>query len=301
MVAVPSVRVGAPVTHDKLTVFPLYLEAPAAPNYRLADEALADGSAVVEEVTEGGSVPNLAVDNKSEGLVLFVEGQELQGAKQNRVLNTSVLIAAKTKTVLPVSCVEQGRWRYTSKQFTSSDYYSSSKMRQVLKKSVNESTLSGGGHSSDQGAVWTEVSRQMSSAGSSSPTMAMADTVRDHRPHIDRTAAEVAYAEGAAGLAIAVGGKLVSVDLFDAPETCKKVWPRVIRGVAMDAMEEKAAAALSVDEVQAAVASLRSEPWQAVAAAGAGEEQRSESEKWHGSVLTLNGNLVHGSLITAAV
>jgi hypothetical protein len=109
MVAVPSVRVGAPVTYDKLTVFPLFLEAPARSNYRLAEEALADGSAVVEEVTEGGSVPNLAVDNKGETLVLFVEGQELRGAKQNRVLNTSVLIAAKTKTVLPVSCVEQGR------------------------------------------------------------------------------------------------------------------------------------------------------------------------------------------------
>lgn len=300
MVAVPSVRVGTPVTHDKLTVFPLYLEAPAAPSYRLADEALADGSAVVEEVTEGGSVPNLAVDNKSETLVLFVEGQELRGAKQNRVLNTSVLIAARTKTVLPVSCVEQGRWRYVSKQFTSSDYYSSSKMRQVLKKSVNESTLSGGAHSSDQGAVWTEVTRQMTSVGSTSPTMAMADTVSQHRPHLDRTAAEVAYAEGAAGLAIAVGGKLVSVDLFDAPETCKKVWPRVIRGVAMDAMEEKAAAAISADEVRAAVASLRSEPWKSVAAAGAGEEQRSESEKWHGSVLTLDGSLVHGSLIATA-
>jgi len=60
-------------------------------------------------------VPNLAVDNKGERFVLFVEGQELRGAKQNRVLNASVLIAAHTKTVIPVSCVEQGRWRYVSK------------------------------------------------------------------------------------------------------------------------------------------------------------------------------------------
>lgn len=300
MVAVPSVRVGAPVTHDKLTVFPLYLEAPAVPNYRLADEALADGSAVVEEVTEGGRVPNLAVDNKGAALVLFVEGQELRGAKQNRVLNTSVLIAAHTKTVLPVSCVEQGRWRYVSKQFTSSDYYSSSKLRCVLKKSVTESTTTGRGHSSDQTAVWSEVTRQMRSVGSTSDTMAMADTMSHHRPAIDRTAAEVAYAEGAAGLAVAVGGKLVSVDLFDAPETCQKVWPRVIRGVAMDALEEQSVAVVSPEEVTAAITSLRTEPWQSVAAAGAGEEQRSESPRWHGSVLTLNGTLVHGSLITTS-
>ena len=263
MVAVPSVRVGAPVTHDKLTVFPLFLEAPARSNYRLAEEALADGSAVVEEVTEGGSVPNLAVDNKGETLVLFVEGQELRGAKQNRVLNTSVLIAAKTKTVLPVSCVEQGRWRYVSKNFTSSDTYASSKLRKVLKSSVNVAACSGGGHSSDQGAVWSEVSRQMASLGSTSTTMAMADTVTSHKPVIDRHVAEVAYAEGAAGLAVAIGGKIVSVDLFDAPQTCKKVWPRVVGGVALDAMEEQGNSTVTAEEVQAAaLASLKTEPWQ---------------------------------------
>lgn len=297
MVAVPSVRVGSPITHDKLTVFPLYLESRVSPHYRLSEEALADGTAVVEEVSEGGSVPNLAVDNKGDTLVLFVEGQELRGAKQNRVLNTSVLIAAKAKTVLPVSCVEQGRWRYVSKQFASSEYYSSSKLRKVLKKSVTDSTLSGGGHGSDQSAVWGEVKRQMNSLGSTSDTMAMADTMTSHKPAIDRHIENVVYADGAAGLAVAVGGKLVSVDLFDAPETCKKVWPRIISGMAMDAMEEQNTATISTADVTSAVESLKTEPWQAVPAAGAGEEQRSESARWHGSVLTLNGNLVHGSLV----
>ncbi|MBY0457883.1 MAG: hypothetical protein K2V38_11135, partial [Gemmataceae bacterium] len=168
MVAIPSVRVGQVVNHDKLSVFPLFLEAPSAPAYRLSEEALADGSAVVEEVSDGGSVPNLAVNNTGDALVLFVEGQELRGAKQNRVLNTSVLVAAKTKTVLPVSCVEQGRWRYVSKEFAASEFHGSSKLRAVLRRSVNHSTMSGGGHTSDQGAVWTEVSRQMTSLGATS-------------------------------------------------------------------------------------------------------------------------------------
>lgn len=299
MVAVPNVRVGAPVSHQKLTVFPLFLEAPAAPNYRLSEEALADGSAVVEEVTEGGSVPQLAVDNKADSLVLFVEGQELRGAKQNRVLNASVLIAAHTKTVLPVSCVEQGRWRYVSKKFTSSDTHSSSKLRAVLKKSVYDSCTSGGGHRSDQGAVWGEVSRQMSSLGSTSMTMAMADTVTTHKPAIERHVAEVPYAEGAAGLAVAVGGKIVCVDLFDASETCRKVWPRVISGMVLDSLEEKDVAPVSEADVQTALDSLRTADWKAVPAAGAGEEQRAESERWHSSVLTLNGSLIHGSLVSA--
>jgi hypothetical protein len=300
MVAVPNVRVGSPITTDALTVFPLFLEAPHAPRYRLSEEALADGTAVVEEVSEGGSVPNLAVDNKGEAFVLFVEGQELKGAKQNRVLNTSVLIGAKSKTVLPVSCVEQGRWRYVSKGFAPSGSYGSSKLRAVLKRSVNESTMSGGGHSSDQGAVWAEVSRQMSSLGTASATMAMADTVAHHKPEIDRRVASVPYTEGAAGLAVAVGGKLVSLDIFDAPETCAKVWPKVMSGFVMDAMEEKSAhAAVPETEVSAALDALRTGDWKPVAAAGAGEETRTQSAKWNGSVLALDGALVHGSLVSA--
>src|SRR5262249_16568343 len=155
-------------------------------------------------------------------LVLFLEGQELRGAKQNRVLNTSVLIAAKAKTLLPVSCVERGRWRHVSKHFTGSDTYASAKLRAVLKSSVSRTAGTGGGHPSGQGAVWGEVGRQMASLGAESATAAMADTYEAHKPHVEKTIAEVKYAEGAAGLAVAVGGKIVSVDLFDAPATCQK-------------------------------------------------------------------------------
>ena len=51
--------------------------------------------------------------------VLFLEGEELVGAKQNRILNTSVLLPARSKIKIPVSCVERGRWAYKSKHFGS--------------------------------------------------------------------------------------------------------------------------------------------------------------------------------------
>ena len=100
-------------------------------------------------------------------------------------------------------------------------------------------------------------------------------------------------------LVTGVYGVFVSLDLFDAPETCRKVWPRVISGVVLDALEERSAAGVSEAEVASAVEELRRADWKPVTAAGAGEDQRSESARWHGSVLTLNGNLVHGSLVSA--
>jgi hypothetical protein len=50
----------------------------------------------ITEVSEGGSVPNLRVINKTPHHVLLFDGEELKGAKQNRILNTTILIAEDT-------------------------------------------------------------------------------------------------------------------------------------------------------------------------------------------------------------
>jgi ARG and Rhodanese-Phosphatase-superfamily-associated Protein domain len=151
MPAFPEVQVGDPFRHEALAVFPLFGPSHRATEYLLADEALAAGTVTVEEVSEAGSVPTLVVTNQADALVLFLEGEELRGAKQNRVLNTSLLAAAKARTPIPVSCVEHGRWRYASPSFGHAGSHSSSKLRHVLKRSVSESAKAGQGHLSDQG------------------------------------------------------------------------------------------------------------------------------------------------------
>ena len=237
--AFPSIRVGEPIRHEALCVFPLFPAAAPAEevDYRLADEAVADGSVVVEEISESGSVPTLQVTNKGKHRVLFLEGEELRGAKQNRVLNTSVLIGAMTKAMIPVSCVEQGRWRFRTKHFTPSDSYSSSKLRHYLKSSVSDSLRRGEGHSSDQGSVWREVARQMTSHDASSETHAMADTYESQRPRLEEFRARLGYVEGATGMAVAVGPTVVAIDVFDKPATCRKIWDRLLSGFIMDALE----------------------------------------------------------------
>ena len=138
-VALPEIRVGDPLRHESLSVFPLFSATIGDVDYRLSEPALADESLLVEEVDEGGSVPDLLVENKGDVRVLFLEGEELIGAKQNRILNTSVLVAAHSKIKIPVSCVEQGRWRYKSRYFGSSGSHSPSKLRRALKASVSRS------------------------------------------------------------------------------------------------------------------------------------------------------------------
>jgi hypothetical protein len=150
-IAFPEIRVGDPIRHEGLAVFPLFAESGNGVEYELSDEAINRGHVTVEEVSEAGSVPDLAVENTGELRVLFLEGEELVGAKQNRILNTSLLIAAHTKSRIPVSCVEAGRWGYKSRRFGSGGTHSPSMLRRVLKASVSKSVREKRGHRSDQG------------------------------------------------------------------------------------------------------------------------------------------------------
>jgi hypothetical protein len=104
-VAFPQIRVGEPLRFKALSVFPLFAPSKSSVEYALADEVMRDQLLTVHEISEGGSVPELLVENKSDWRVLFIEGEELVGAKQNRVLNTSILLAAKSKTkIRPRAC-----------------------------------------------------------------------------------------------------------------------------------------------------------------------------------------------------
>jgi hypothetical protein len=301
MLSLPEIQVADPIHHEALTIFPLLAGPGGNVEYLLADEAIAAGSVTVEEVGEAGTVPNLIVTNQSDRLVLFLEGEELRGAKQNRVLNTSVLVAAASKTAIPVSCVERGRWRYVSPHFAHGGSHSSSKLRHILKKSVSQAAGEGRGHESDQGEVWKEVGRQMASLGSQSPTGAMADTYAAHQGRLDEFRGRLKYVEGASGLAVEVGGRVTSVDLFDKPATCQKVWDRLLTGPIMDALEAgPAASSVGGDEVLATLAALRSAPWKHSPAVGVGEEFRADLDgDRHASALSYEGSVVHGSLVAA--
>jgi hypothetical protein len=270
-------------------------------DYLLSDEAIQGGSVTVQEVSEGGSVPDLLVENAGETRVLFIEGEELVGAKQNRILNTSVLLPAHSKTKIPVSCVERRRWAYHSRQFGSGGRHSPSKLRHTLKTSVSESLRSGSGYHSDQAKVWEEVDKQQASLGVLSETSAMTDSFVAYQTQIDGYAEQFPYPEGAAGVAVALGDKLVAVDLFDKPATCRKVWRRLLSGFFLDAVEKTEGEPVTQPAVEGALAALRDSSWEPVAPLGEGQEYRVKSnDGTQASALMLGDALVHGSLLTGA-
>jgi hypothetical protein len=162
--------VGSPTTHRGLTG-----TAPSSVFiYLVLDDALATGRFRVTEVSDGGLVPHLLVLNDTDCPVLLVDGEELVGAKQNRVVNLSLMVAPTSKTEIPVSCVEAGRWRTESRAFRTEERVQFADGRALKLEQVSRSLALCEDALSDQGAVWDAISAKASRMGVASPTNAMA-------------------------------------------------------------------------------------------------------------------------------
>src|SRR5262249_61609992 len=126
-------------TAGGLHVFGLRHDLPPALGYLTLDDALESQALKVTEVSEGGNVPTLKVVNTSGAHVFLMAGEQLIGAKQNRVLNTSLMVAPEVELPVPVSCVEQGRWAYHRRDFGSSGTSSHARLRAQMNKQANDS------------------------------------------------------------------------------------------------------------------------------------------------------------------
>ncbi|MFO7902803.1 MAG: ARPP-1 family domain-containing protein [Planctomycetota bacterium] len=232
----PAWQPGPPVGHRNLTLVPLKQDPPQPryQNYLLAFEAIEAGMLSVTEVSESGSVPELLAVNDADRPVLLIDGEELQGAKQNRIMNTSVLLPPKSRTKVPVSCVEEGRWSHTSRTFKSGNY-SPSTLRGRKSRDVQENLRTEGKAAGDQGAVWASVGQQLDACHAAAPTRAMADAVATRQEDLEQYHEALSYPEGACGVVAAVSGRFVALDAFDSPATLEVIWPRLVASYAMDA------------------------------------------------------------------
>jgi len=233
-----QVRIGEALSDHGLTLFPLVWCEPQESPYVLLSRAIANGTAVVEEVSEHGSVPHLRVHNKALRPLLIPEGEILVGAKQNRVVNVTVLVEAKTAFTLPVSCVERGRWEYRSTTFNNT-YAAPPGLRSKKLRSVLQQRREAGEAHSDQGQVWDEVDHCLADMRIASPTASLTDALTQASEHLDQFCPALQLPENTAGMVVGRDGRLVGLDLFDSPTTFRDIWPRLRAAYGLDGLRKK--------------------------------------------------------------
>jgi hypothetical protein len=297
-----SLIFGAPQRHGTLTVFPLVAPKVEPPGYLHLGDALARNLVKVTEVSEGGSVPELLLENLADEDVLLLDGDELVGARQNRVLNTTILVPPHTRTKIPVSCVERGRWAYRSREFRSEDRMMFARARAAKLSQVSRSLRTSGKHRSDQGEVWDHVSSKAFALRAEAPSEAMSDVYA--KVEVDLASYRDAFraVPQQVGAIFAIGGRAVGLELFDAPETLAATLRKLVGSYAMDAIEHPAHAAASAPDAAAKELLRRASQLHAERAPGAckGTELRLEGPGLAGSALLDGSHVVHLSVLEQA-
>jgi hypothetical protein len=240
--ALASIVIAPPVPFENLVLFPLVLrddEAPAVAGYRTLDDALSRAEVEITEISEQGSVPELRLVNRGSSPVLIVDGEELVGAKQNRVVNLTILVAAQSELKIPVSCVEAGRWRSKSRAFSSTSraHFATGRAKRMAK--VTESIATLGMRHSDQSEVWADIADKFAQLRTSSPTGAMEALFLQHASFIDDCVSACRPVDRQVGALFSVNNGIVGFDLFDSPHTLTALLPKLVRSVAVDALDQR--------------------------------------------------------------
>lgn len=300
--SVSAITFGPAQTFRNLTLIPVLADDPVDADYLTLDEALGANALRIEETSEAGSVPELRVLNDGDRAVLLLDGEELVGAKQNRVLNLSILVPPRSSITIPVSCVEHGRWSRRSARFTSSSRAHYSEGRAARMRQVTNSLLTSGSRRSDQGAVWSDIAMKMSRLGARSETSAMAAMYDELEQPIEGFVGAYHAVPGQVGAMFLVNGQPRGMEIFDAPVTWSKLVPKLVRSYALDALDRNGedtapAAPLAGSQVIDAVLSSKAAVFAAV---GEGSDVRLTGHALAGAALVARGRTIHLSVFATA-
>lgn len=234
-----TVRIGKAQSYHNLVLFPLQAPQNGVLSYVSIAEAVAAGTFTITEISASGSVPELFVVNKGDAAVLLVDGEELVGAKQNRVLNTSVLVPGQSETKIPVSCTEAGRWSYNSPHFSPSPDIMAHKSRARKSRSVSASLNEGATFHSDQSEVWNEVSKLQVKSCMASPTSAMSDVFKAYEDKLKECVTRFPCQPGQQGLLVLHNRQIAGLDLISRPEVYARLHEKFVRSYALEGLMEK--------------------------------------------------------------
>ncbi|HXV56854.1 MAG TPA: DUF6569 family protein [Gaiellaceae bacterium] len=282
------IQVGEPVEHRGIVLAPLFPRARPGAAYVSLDEALALGFRITE-VSAQGSVPEVLAANPTDANVIVYDGEELLGAKQNRILNVTVLVPARGTVRIPVSCVEQGRWSRGGGAFTAAGHAAYPELRRRKAERLAAAPLRPG---AAQDEVWSAVAEKSIRLGAFSPTGAQAHVYASRGRELGGLRGAFPLEPGQSGAVVALGADLLCLDWLSRPEAFARLYPKLLDGYLLDALERLDAEPARAERLEAFVEAVLAAPRRREPSVGLGEDVRVSAKGLVGSGLELDGELL---------
>jgi hypothetical protein len=282
-----TIQLGEPIVYRGIVVAPLFPRQQPRADYITLEEAIPLGFRV-SEVDAAGSVPELLASNPLDSNVLLYDGEELVGAKQNRILNLTVLLPVVSETRIPVSCVEEGRWAARSAAFAAADHTAYPELRRRKAELLSADPLARG---LAQHGVWAEVNAKADRLHAAAPTRAQADifTSRADELGVRRAFPLVA---GQSGAIFALGPSTVTLDHVSQPRAFQLLYPKLLDGYLLDAIERLDGEAANRRALESFVERIEAAPRSRRRSVGLGNDVRLRAQRIVGAALEIDDELV---------
>lgn len=295
------VRVEKPERHGNLSLFAVSVSGVKVPDIHLTlNQALKQGRFEAIELDEP-DVNRLKVRNWGKEPVFIIAGEMLRGGKQDRIAGDDLIVLEQTKLVIPVFCVEHGRWAGRESGFSVGHSLAGARVRQSAGR--------GGG----QGAVWSRVEEQQKALDAPSATGALrsvhdSKAVRDRmKPYLRALSDLPDEHRKAVGIVAVVGGEIIAADLFSSRKLFETMWPDLLEAYVVDALEhaevqpmlrhrEEKGAALGEKDVLRWLQGLRSAEMSVKDTPGDGELYELSGRGLSGTALVYEHGIVHIAL-----
>lgn len=286
-------------THDNVAIVQLSGIDPNFPKIVPFAVAYKEQTVKITERKEASTVPEILAVNLSDNLILILEGEILLGAMQNRTINTTILLPPKSNTIIPVSCVERGRWSCRQHHFSPSDLFITPDMRGKKVSSVFENFKRTGRYMSDQHEVWSEVSARLTSAKISSPT----DSFEDYQKFLDKNLDDFAVGfkryTDSTGIVGFIDGNITACDIIPNPEIFGHFFTRLLKSYSIDAFYKDTDHFQHIDYkimVNNLFEDLKNSKEVQSASPGSGDLIQLKGHNITGSALIYNSALIHCAL-----
>lgn len=238
-------RISAPYTFKNLTIFLIHgKDSTNKKNIITLQEAL---KLKIFKVYETSEVNELMVENVSGQYDVFIQsGDIVKGGKQDRVLAISIIIPARSGRVsIEAFCVESGRWE--KRKGEDAHQFSSAEERIVSK----DLKVAANGQRSQQD-VWKNVAEAQkklsantgvdvtANASGSSLQLALENSkvTATTDEYVAKLASLIRGKSDVIGYAFAINGEINSADIYVSNHLFNKLWPRMLKAAAVEAVGE---------------------------------------------------------------
>jgi len=224
-----------PIHVNNVSIVPVISKENPSTGPDYATLAEAKKNAWIEIIEEGdeGQVESLIVKNVGPKPILLMAGELLLGGKQDRVVAKDTIVPTGKEVVVPVYCVEPGRWSGSSHKFSYGDT--------TVPLRVREQAMYG-----NQDSVWSNVSTYNAAAGAPSDgrtTIQKGLFDKDVQATVDRELENVVSALGGhknvVGVIFLVDGKIQTLELFGNDKLFRASQTGLLKGALAEAAVNK--------------------------------------------------------------